>query len=910
MNVIKQIVKDGQYGTQTIKMIVKDNERGPEGPKGDTGESATIAAGQAYTVPPDSNPAVINTGTATNAVFDFYIPKGDKGETGERGPQGETGERGLPGPRGATGARGEDGAIQYIAGTGIQITDGNVIQATGAAVATWGGVQGDIDDQTDLKNALAAKQDVLTAGGGITIAGTTISANIVPDDYFTASAKVSGSGSALTLDETIGAKLASVQLDGDTTQQTYSGKNLMPLTTISIDDNTRQKNFEIDLPANTYTISFDLDSFVLGSNTSFGVLMALVDSGDTQIISTEILSINSSTTTGRKTAQFTIATAASSLHASNIRINLADYNNGARAELSNIQIETGSTATSYEPYVGGIASPNPDYPQDVNVAQGGQTIKITGKNKSPSVDDYETAWRLYHATNLTVSNNSVSCLTDATTATTGMFLSKSYYADICPELALPNYVVSVTVNVNVASRISCGFEGGMDGTLSLLDVPAGDTRVSFKTRGDLDQNIRFFILDRTGAAITVKDLQVESGTTATPYEPYQSQSYTVDLGTTELCKIGDYQDYIYKSSDDWYVHKEIGKSMLGDLTWSTDDTNQTGIYRLATSGISSTILSPTAISVPLVGKCTHYLPTTDNSAGTYGAQIGISCYTNGTVHIYDPDYNTRSSASGFTTWLQNNNVVLYYILATPTDTKITDTALIMQLNALWDAKSHIGQTNFIVTATSTNLPTILDVVAYRNSSAGVIGALGEGTPQVQANWTENDATAPDYIRNKPNLGDPTVLTSSDYNYPTGDSHDGIALWKLDVGVYYYDSGVKVYTSASDAPYNDKAEVLVVDKDSDYTIITKISNNSTISLSRVQTSNGTALLTDNKVLDSTDIVNNLTSTLTTKALSARQGKALKDTIDGLSIPTITMQTTDPGEGAILAANNFIAVYDAS
>jgi hypothetical protein len=33
----------------------------------------------------------------------------------------------------------------------------------------------------------------------------------------------------------------------------------------------------------------------------------------------------------------------------------------------------------------------------------------------------------------------------------------------------------------------------------------------------------------------------------------------------------------------------------------------------------------------------------------------------------------------------------------------------------------------------------------------------------------------------------------------------------------------------------------------------------------------------------------------------------NTTANITVPVITMQTTDPGEGASLAANNFIAVY---
>lgn len=102
-NVIKQTLL-GEPGSQTIKMVVRSNERGP---------------------------------------------KGEKGDPGPQGPQG------LPGERGA------DGAIHYRAGTGINISAENIITATGGATAEWGGIQGDIADQTDLQNALNAKQDVM-----------------------------------------------------------------------------------------------------------------------------------------------------------------------------------------------------------------------------------------------------------------------------------------------------------------------------------------------------------------------------------------------------------------------------------------------------------------------------------------------------------------------------------------------------------------------------------------------------------------------------------------------------------------------------------------------------------------------------------------------------------------------------
>ena len=91
--------------------------QGPAGPKGDT--ALTVAVG---TVTSGENPSVTNSGTATDIVLDFVIPKGDKGDTGEQGPvgpegpvgpQGPVGPEGPVGPQGPVGPAGEGGTANY-----------------------------------------------------------------------------------------------------------------------------------------------------------------------------------------------------------------------------------------------------------------------------------------------------------------------------------------------------------------------------------------------------------------------------------------------------------------------------------------------------------------------------------------------------------------------------------------------------------------------------------------------------------------------------------------------------------------------------------------------------------------------------------------------------------------------------
>jgi len=145
-NVIEQIVQPGKFASQTIEMVVRSNERGPQGVQGDPGDAATINAGNAYTIEYGKQPVVMNSGTSSNATFDFYIPEG------------------------------KPGAIHYYAGPGINITEDNRIEATGEMAVYWGDLVGSMSNQTDLTNALNGKQAKLTAGSNIQINGATISA--------------------------------------------------------------------------------------------------------------------------------------------------------------------------------------------------------------------------------------------------------------------------------------------------------------------------------------------------------------------------------------------------------------------------------------------------------------------------------------------------------------------------------------------------------------------------------------------------------------------------------------------------------------------------------------------------------------------------------------------------------------
>lgn len=83
----------GPQGEQGIQGIQGETgptgATGPAGPKGDTGNTgpagaaATIAIGAVTTGSPGSSVSVTNSGTTSAAVFNFTIPRGDKGDQGD-----------------------------------------------------------------------------------------------------------------------------------------------------------------------------------------------------------------------------------------------------------------------------------------------------------------------------------------------------------------------------------------------------------------------------------------------------------------------------------------------------------------------------------------------------------------------------------------------------------------------------------------------------------------------------------------------------------------------------------------------------------------------------------------------------------------------------------------------------------
>ena len=337
-----------------------------------------------------------------------------------------------------------------------------------------------------------------------------------------------------------------------------------------------------------------------------------------------------------------------------------------------LMLVKGNTELSYEPYVGGSPSPSPDYPQQIEVVTGDNTINVHGKNLWDENTQVFTNQSRFN--NPTKDSNNVWNFT---------ITGSNGYAFATSKITLQAGTYTASAIVDNGDFIILKGSATQPNTFTLTE----ETEITF----------RVYRNGNVGDVVKLSNVMIEQNPTATPYQPYQSKDYEISLGDIELCKIGDYQDYIYKDNGKWYKHSEIGKVVLdGSENWGYN-TNQT--YFFYTNSIFPWSASGSAI-YPMYS--TYFISNKFDLIYNGVIDYGIAfAYNVGRVAIRNKD---KTSLADFKTWLGTHNTTVYYVLATPTNTEITDTDLIEQLEALYTAQ--IYNPTFIETTTSNLLPYI------------------------------------------------------------------------------------------------------------------------------------------------------------------------------------------------------------
>lgn len=491
--------------------------------------------------------------------------------------------------------------------------------------------------------------------------------------------------------------LASFSLLGNATQETLSGKNLFDYTGVknlalggTILESPTYRGYYIAVSADEkYTISRKTTT----ENNRFRICFTQVEPANL------VAFYNEAGTEGQYVDADSLLSKTVTIPSgmNYLFVYLSNNNETISASLE-IQIEKSASQTSYEPYVGGVPSPNPSYPQDVNVVTGAQTVKITGKNLADN-NIPTTTYGSSSATIEQIASGVRAIYTGASTSTPARY---RYY-----KLLSADYFIGKTLSLSFDMAIGgpsnnggiyVGYcdEDGSNRVNIIQRTTSGSASGVVPAEAQGKWLCILFFANRTGSVsqneyVDYTNVQLEIGD-ATTYEPYQAQSYTIDLDTLELCKIDDYQDYIYKSGDKWYKHAEFGKVVLnGSENWS-QTSNQLAFY--ITVADTKTFSGSTVPSM----RSDYYTAvgyTRVASAG--GVDYGIATHTsNHRITIRNKDITTIPN---FQTWLSTHNTSVYYALDTPTDTEITDTELINELEnlmknfRLYDGVNNIFEIN-------------------------------------------------------------------------------------------------------------------------------------------------------------------------------------------------------------------------
>ena len=326
-------------------------------------------------------------------------------------------------------------------------------------------------------------------------------------------------------------------------------------------------------------------------------------------------------------------------------------------------------------------TPTPDSPQDIHVVSGDNEINICGKNLLPFTNqDFTLNGIRYYVQNGELYLNGTS--SGETYRNNASFKNNfSFY------LEAGTYVLKQ----NESSALSKYISTYNDNT-QLAVINNNNTTSTFTLSEKTRVVLGFYVYQLTANNINLK-LQLEKSSTATEYEEHKEQTYPINLGSIELCKIGDYQDSIVKDNGKWYLNKQIGKVVFdGSESW----------YQWGTDTFYITKLSSVRTGLSNYFK---YNSTVTGASQLSNGEFFIHDSTNNNVVIFrNSSYTT---VADFKTWLTTHNTEVYYPLSTPTYTEITDSTLISQLEAIklsYDKQTNISQTN-------TDKPFILDVVA-------------------------------------------------------------------------------------------------------------------------------------------------------------------------------------------------------
>ena len=606
-------------------------------------------------------------------------------------------------------------------------------------------------------------------------------------------------GTKIETSDSADAEVVNYKQYGITKQNVYSGKQLLDTDILSYSFEANTNGYVGGATATR--VGFG--KVILNANMKYYISYDVVETGTTNVRNTPMLvPVDGSaysyqyigtynTTTGRKVWEFT------PVETKEYIVNYWCNTSDKKVTIANMMVSTDSDI-SYEPYVGGKASPNPDYPQEIEVANKDLfnlstsidgflsdnigTINAPGEATKEKTSDFIEVkqnevvvcnlkatipsngyiwWGyMYYDINKTPiterasihnANNKLTLTVPAnakyfrvstrfyddgvltirkpfitTKSITKNIVKNSSFrenlegwvahstAEIVEKLGqkclhIPNILTDTrTVYQDIKDRLELGktytmtcnayvenftagttnlflslyFDGRkkdgswggtqvLKGTYSFLNHDYSNGFVKFSSTfkipedTDLTKPFRIFVYSRDNTAdLYVYDLQIKPGDTNAEYQEFQESTITYNLGDNFLAD----KDYIKNG----VLNKNIGKVVLDgsdDETWA--------LYSNDSEGISFMLNLPNSLNIKIgyhTSICDKYTNIKQAWGNLYKNVYGIySDHWNYKYKYFRPPNANITTVDQWKAWLSENNIEMYYELATPEQIQLETT---------------------------------------------------------------------------------------------------------------------------------------------------------------------------------------------------------------------------------------------
>ena len=434
----------------------------------------------------------------------------------------------------------------------------------------------------------------------------------------------------------IPAKLASVEMFGKAEQTTYSGKNLIPNTLTTGTTNgltyTPQPDGTIKLTGRAtarvepylYNNSSAPLTFPAGTYKNTSTYPIILYAGGYNLFP------------AGGSLTFSEAKSVTQVY---FRV---EYTGTTLNETYYPQIIASTTTDeTYEKYVGGTPAPNPEFPMPISVVTGENAVKIEGKNLWSPDNAQAFVTAVNNSSQASIETyDGKNCLSFQPNAGYGSYSTKNFTLEVEFQ-ENTQYTMSFDEYSTASNRhVTIWYT---DGTYTTYPATSANTWNHVVLTSTAGKTIAYIAPNYTAGTthIDIDTLQLEEGTQASQYEPYQGQELKVNLGKNlfNVLSVGEVTDHLVNNQDgtitvttypnNTFVNcnktlAELAPTLrVGDIATLSATTTGTGktIYITNSGGSWSFGGTKTITSAMLAGQVCFYASGVNTTATISDIQI-------------------------------------------------------------------------------------------------------------------------------------------------------------------------------------------------------------------------------------------------------------------------------------------------